>query len=192
MGVVLLAPAGYVAGPLRYRDILTPYNHFLAGAQRLRGEIYVRDGAISPTDLMDDGRHLQQVDGKSWHLLIVDGKERVRGCIRFCVHPSDVRYTDLDALHCLRLRSELLGPRIRRALQSHIDRSRLLGFSYVEVGGWAVSEEIRCTSEVLRMVLMIYAFGKLIGGTYGLMKLSIQQKSTSILEHIGDSYSITK
>jgi hypothetical protein len=184
-GMVLLAPAGYKPGPFRYRDILTCYNHFLAGAQRLRGEIYVRDGAVSPTDLTDDGRHPQLLDAKSWHLLIVDDKERVMGCIRICVHPRDVICTDLDALHCWTLRSEPLGPRIRRALQSHIARARLLDFSYVEVGGLAVSHEIRCTSEVIRMLLMIYAFGQLIGGAYGLSTVTTRHQSSSIVRRLG-------
>jgi hypothetical protein len=185
LGVVLLAPESYEAGPFRYRDTLTSYDGFLAGAQRLRGEIYVLDEAISPTELTDDGRYAQQVDSKSWHLLIVDDEERVRGCMRYCVHPGGVCFSDLEALHSSTLRSEPLGPRIRRAVQSHIDAAGMLGFSYVEVGGWAISEEIRCTSEVLRMVLMIYAFGQLKGGAFGLSTVTTRHHSSSILRRLG-------
>jgi hypothetical protein len=184
-GVVLLAPDGHDAGPFRYRHSLTSYDAFLAGAQRLRGEIYVRDGALSPTDLTDDGRYVQQADGKSWHLLVVDDKERVRGCIRYLVHSNDVRFSDLHAFHCSTFRSEPLGTRVRRAIQNHIDGARQLGFCYVEVGGWAMSEEIRCTTEVLKMVLMIYAFGRLKGGAYGLSTVTTRHHSSSILRRLG-------
>jgi hypothetical protein len=184
MGMVLLAPANYEAGPFRHRVDLTSHLRLLAGAQKLRGEIYLRDGAISPTDLTDDGRYVQQVDGESWHLLIVNDQDKIKGCMRYRTHPSDVLFSALEVSHCSILQSEY-GPRVRRAVQSDIDRACRLGFSYIEVGGWAISEEIRCTTEVLRMVLMIYAFGQLTGGAYGLSTVTTRHHSSSILRRLG-------
>ena len=192
MGVVLLAPVTYEIGPFRHRADRSSHDRLLANAQRLRGDIYFRDGAISPTALTDDGRYVQRADDESWHLLIIDTEEKLQGCVRYCVHPSDVLFADLHASHCSMLQSEPWGSSVRRAIQSDIDRARLLGFSYIEVGGWAISEKIRCTTEVLRMVLMIYAFGQLMGGAYGLSNVTTRHHSASILRRLGGASLIDK
>jgi hypothetical protein len=186
-GVVLLAPPNYREGPFRHRVNPDAYDRFLAGTQRLRGEIYARDGAIEAADLTDDGRHVQPIDARSWHLLIVNDKEMIQACIRYCVHSSSAIFSDLEVSRGSIPWSEPAGTRIRRAVQSQIEEALSLGFSYVEVGGWAITEELRCTTEVLRMVLMIYAFGQLKGGALGLSTATTRHHSSSILRRLGGS-----
>jgi hypothetical protein len=55
----------------------------LAEMQRLRGSVYLRDGAIQKHELTADGRHRLSVDEQSWHILLVDGAKRVKGCMRY-------------------------------------------------------------------------------------------------------------
>jgi hypothetical protein len=185
MGMVLLAPANYEAGPFHHRVDRTSYDLLLAGAQRLRGKIYVRDGAISPSLLTDDGRHMQQVDNESWHLLIVNEQSNIKGCVRYCLHSNNFLFSDLEVSRSSVLVSKSIGPSVRRAVQRDIEQASLLGFSYIELGGWAISEEFRCTTEVIRMVLMIYAFGQLNGGAYGLSTVTTRHHSSSILRRLG-------
>jgi hypothetical protein len=185
MGMVLLAPASYETGPFRHVVDGTSYDHLLANAQRLRGEIYVRDGAISSSLLTDDGRHMQQVDSESWHLLIVNEESTIKGCVRYCLHSNNFLFSDLEVSRSSVLVSKSMGPSVRRAVQRDIEQANLLGFSYIEVGGWAISEEFRCTTEVIRMVLMIFAFGQLNGGACGLSTVTTRHHSSSILRRLG-------
>ena len=46
-------------------------------AQQLRGRIALREGAVDPTQLLADGRHVQAADHQSWHLLTLDAEGRV-------------------------------------------------------------------------------------------------------------------
>src|SRR6266851_5568720 len=71
------------------------YARLLAEMQRLRGRIYLSDGAISPTDLAPDGRHVLTVDERSWHILTMDGHGKVSGCLRFLEERKATRFEDL-------------------------------------------------------------------------------------------------
>src|ERR1700683_721731 len=91
---VLLAPAGvaprgafrHVEGDPGWRQEL------MADMQRLRGRIYVQDGAITPDELTSDGRHEQPIDEESWHLLVLSVSGRVLGCTRYLQHHASTPY----------------------------------------------------------------------------------------------------
>ena len=59
-----------VIDPQRYESIL-------ADMQKMRGRIYLEDGAIGHQQLASDGRHCSPVDPESWHLLTLDDR-RIR------------------------------------------------------------------------------------------------------------------
>src|SRR5580704_370825 len=122
-GIVLLAPASYEAGPFHHRVDRTSYDRLLANAQRLRGKIYVRDGAISPALLTDDGRHRQEADRESWHLLIVNEDSSVKGCVRYCVHSNNFVFSDLEVSRSSVFVSKSMEPTVRRAIQRDIDQA---------------------------------------------------------------------
>src|SRR5438309_2132144 len=82
---ILLSPQGSALGDAFQRVSADAdwRQELLADMQRLRGRIYLQDGAISQRDLMPDGRHVQPIDEKAWHLLIVNSHDRVVGCTRY-------------------------------------------------------------------------------------------------------------
>ena len=63
--------------------------------------------------------------------------------------------------------------------------SQALELPFVEIGGWALSAEIRGTAEALRMVLGAYAFSREFGGAVGLATATVRHSSASILRRIG-------
>src|SRR5438128_9993907 len=64
------------------------HERLLAGIQRLRGGVYLRDGAIERRELSDDGRHCLGIDKDSWHLLTLDRSGAVCACVRYRAHPN--------------------------------------------------------------------------------------------------------
>lgn len=72
--MVLLAPPA--AGvPARFKHVdLNPEGRteLLAQMQRLRGSVYLDDGAVERPQLSVDGLHQAPEDERSWHLLMVD------------------------------------------------------------------------------------------------------------------------
>jgi hypothetical protein len=184
-GIVLLAPPGY-RSPLNH-IVEDPLRHvsLLADAQRLRGRIYLEDGAIQPEQLKSDGRHVQAADAFSWHLLVVDQQERVKACIRYFAHSPGVSFGELNVRQAIQSQPPRFREDVREAIEANIAVASRRGVDYVEMGAWAISEEVRCTSEALRLVLSAFAFADLCGGALGLSCATARHHSSSILKRLG-------
>src|SRR5579871_6041710 len=94
---ILLAPANepisqYPGGVKFSADL---HSHLLSELQRLRGRIYLADGAVSPGELDPRERHIQSLDTRSWHLLTLGSLGRVIGCTRFRRYSSLVSWSQL-------------------------------------------------------------------------------------------------
>lgn len=158
----------------------------LAEIQRLRGGVYMEDGALHPQQLSDDGRHCTDEDHNSWHLLFLNRAGRVSAC---------VWYRDLGrtpSFDQLRVGSTPLAEadhrdKVANAVEDELARARREGLSYAEVGGWAVSHESRCTSEGLLLALGAYSLGRLLGGALGMTTATVRHASSTILRRLGGS-----
>ena len=92
--LVILSPARSPA-PMVFRNIAVDsrrYDQMLAAMQRLRGQVYLRDGAIQADQLAPDRRHKLPVDEHSWHILLLDGGGQVGGCLRYLEEEIDSRF----------------------------------------------------------------------------------------------------
>lgn len=157
----------------------------LADMQRLRGRIYLQDGAISASELTSDGRHVQAIDEESWHLLILNSSNRVVGCTRYLQHAASTTYNRLRVRTAALARRQPWSDWLRKAVEGELQNARRSGFSFVEVGGWALDESIRGSSDALRSVLFTFAWSQLIGGCLGLSMATHRNGSASILRRIG-------
>ena len=183
---VLLAPSPGAASQFG-QAFVDPSRHqrLLAEAQGLRGRIYVQDGALQPYDLSADDRHIQAADNQAWHLLTVDENEAVIACIRYFAHEPAVRFSELSIAGSGIARSAELGTRVQEAVETELDCARRRGVWYVELGGWAVCESLRCTTEAIRTLLTVYALSQVRGGAVGLSSATTRHHSSSILRRIG-------
>jgi len=161
------------------------HDHLLAEVQRLRGMVYLADGAIQTSDLSLDGRHVQAVDDVSWHLLTVDSHGSVTAGIRYLAHRPGVTYSDLGISRSIADQTATFKSQVRRAVQSELERAALADFSYVELGGWVVSEELRCSTEAIRMLLMMYALSQSLGGALALSTATARHSSSAMLRRSG-------
>lgn len=184
--VVLLAPnATEVAGHPFFPLSDTRYTSLLTGMQRLRGRIYLEDGAITPARLTADGRHVQEADYVGWHLLLVEDDETVCGCARYLSHASNVAFSRLGVSHCPLALSDRWGLRFQRAVEDEIARAWRLGVSYVEVGGWALKEDLRYSADALRIAMSSYALAFMLGGCLGISTVTYRHCSAAILKRLG-------
>jgi hypothetical protein len=185
---VLLAPRPGMYSPSEEKAFgRSRYHRLLAEAQRLRGRVYVLDGAMDSRGLSPDGRHIQRADDLSWHLLAVDKSDRVAACIRYFARSPRISFSDLSVSQSAIARSPEWGPKVRAAVEAELDRATLRGLSYVEIGGWAVSPEWRFTSGAVKMLLSVYALARLTGGALGLSGATTRHHSSSILKRVGGS-----
>jgi hypothetical protein len=160
------------------------YEDYVEEVQRLRGRIYLEDGAIPKSQLVD-GRHVTESDCMSWHLLVLDHAGNICGCVRYRDHGGPVEFSELTAAQSSLASCPEWGSRMRAAVQDELLLSEALELPFVEIGGWALDPEIRGTAEALRMVLGAYAFSRELGGAVGLATATVRHSSASILRRIG-------
>jgi hypothetical protein len=166
------------AGAPRYRDLL-------ARMQRLRGRVYAEDQAIHQTELTADGRHKLAVDEHSWHVLSLDQHDDVVACLRYVDESEAGGFDDLWVRHAAVAHCPTLGFRFREAVELALKRTRQAAIRFGEVGGWAVAEEHRWTTEPLRIILATYGLLELLGSCAGVATATFRHSSSRILRKIG-------
>ena len=191
--LVLLAPAeSHIPETFAGAEYNPSYHAtLLAGLQQLRGKAYFEDGAIDRSVLEPDGRYVQAADDCAWHLVSLNGRGDVSGCARYIAHSGRLRFSDTGVSKSALSHSADWARNFRSAVESEIDRADRLGIDYVEVGGWALSPEIRCTSEALRIALGMFSLARLLGGCIGLTTATLRHCSSSILRRIGGETLVT-
>ena len=184
--LLLLAPAGEI--PEFFQNVSTDedqHNRLVREMQALRGRVYLADGAVDKTQLSRDGRHQTAEDEKSWHLLTLDERQRVTGCAWYLQHDDEVKPHHLRVRHCPLALMATWRDKLWKSIESEIARAGRECLKYAEVGGWAVSERSRCTSEGLLLALAGYSLGGICGGCLGLTTATVRHCSASILRRLG-------
>ena len=183
--LVLLAPAGSEV-PSSFPNIETNYElheSLVCAMQRLRGKVYLEDGAIAPYEL-DEGRHRLRIDDDSWHLLILEDED-VHGCIRLREHSFDRSPRELAVSHSALARSFEWARPLENAVERELAAARRMGYRVVEAGGLALDQIIRGSTEALRLALGMFALCEQIGGAVCVSTATQRHCSASILRRIG-------
>jgi hypothetical protein len=184
--LVLLAPSN-AAIPEHFQNVsLDPDRHerHLQELQRLRGDIYLNDGAVR-TEHLSGGLHRTPEDDNSWHLLMFKEGRRLSSCAWFLQHLNNAAFEHLRVRTCPLRHLPQWRETLSRAVNSELSRARRARLSYAEVGGWAVSVESRCTSEGLLLALAAYSLGRVLGGALGITNATVRHSSSTILKRIG-------
>lgn len=184
---VLLAPARVCLEPFHgeIREDQSEFQDLMGKMQRLRGGVYLRDGAIQPSDLTNDRRHVSRLDKDSWHLLTVCGDGRVVGCARILPHSNSASFEALTVSHSAIAKCPEWGAQLRSSIEAERQRAHGSDFLWLEMGGWALSEELRGTTEALLYALATYAWSQLMGGAIGISTATERNGSASILRRLG-------
>ena len=187
--LVILAPRTLTAAERVGAEVRESglYETMLARLQRLRGQAYLEDGAITAADLTPDGRHRSAVDEQAWHVLSVEAGGVVRGCARYLAHEPTVSFGDLVVKNSALARDAVWGAPLRQAVEQEIRAARSMGLAYVEVGGWAIDKTMRFGTEALRIALGTYALSRRLGGCLGITTATVRHHSASTLLKIGGS-----
>jgi hypothetical protein len=157
---------------------------FLAEVQRLRGRVYLHDGAIEARQLCSDGRLVHPHDKTSWQLLVTNSFGQVSGCLRY--RPADeASFHHLDIARSALAYSDKWGVRLREAVEAKKADAVRREISYAELGGWALTEEQRGTRQALRMTLTVYALAQMLGGAVGTTTATTRHHSSTILKKVG-------
>lgn len=184
---IVLAPASDLSGTshenLRCERNL--YNRLLREVQRLRGRVYLEDGAIRREHLTRDGRHESPTDAVSWHLVTLNDLGSVVACARFQVHRPTARFEQLGVARSAMAQCPVWGRRLRQSVEAELRRARATGHRFVEAGGWALDESVRHTMEAFRIALGAFAWSGLTGKAIGITTATFRNHSAEILRKMG-------
>jgi len=186
--MVILAPPQATGTAALGSVSFDPERHqqLLHQMQRLRGAIYLRGGNVTEAQLTADGRHQTPEDERAWHLLMTDAAGHVTSCVLYLEHDVDtVTMDDLRVRHCPLVHDERWQSTLFGAVSSEIAKARRLGLAYAEIGGLAVDESRRCSTDSLMLALATYALGRLRGGALGITTANVAHSCSSILRRLG-------
>jgi hypothetical protein len=183
----MLAPANAYVPDSFGRIESDPAIHtiLLSGVQRLRGRVYLEDGAIQRSDLTFDGRFIQPIDNIAWHLVRLDASGEVCGCARYMSYSGALRYCETGISRTPLSRDIEWSVNLQKAIESEIELAQMRRVDFVEVGGWALAPEVRCSGEALRIALGTFSMARLLGGCIGVTTATRRHCSASILRRIG-------
>jgi hypothetical protein len=185
---LILVPPPHVVVPPTFRNaIVDPAlrEALVRQVQRLRGAIYLSDGAIRRADLSFDGRHRTNEDSRSWHLLVLNRENQISSCAWYLEHAQAPSFDHLRVRRCPLNHFSEWGERLMAAVHHELTRAQRAGLKYAEVGGWAVAPENRCTSEGLLLALAAYSLGRMLGGCLGITTATVRHSSSRILRRLG-------
>ncbi len=185
--LALLAPPDTFI-PRRFENVQSSavrHDELLASLQRLRGRLYLADGAIVPGQLTADRRHRLPGDEQAWHVLALDECGEVAGCSRYLAYPNTVPFHKLTVRGSALATSLEWGQLFRAAVAEEMEQARRRGVAYVEVGGWALSPKMRRTREALRIALATFGLARALGGCIGITTATRRHCSSDILRRIG-------
>jgi len=187
--LVLLAPPNTQV-PASFTNVSVDagrHERLMQRMQRLRGSIYLQDGAVQREQLSSDGLHQTPEDVHSWHLLMLNKDREVSSCAWYMEHDTRSSIQELRVRNCPLSRVETWREKLRIAVESELASARRDRLKYAEVGGWAVSKQSRCTSEGLMLALAAYSLSRMMGGALGITTATVRHSSSTILRRLGGS-----
>ena len=157
---------------------------FVTEVQRLRGRVYLNDGAIESSQLSTDGRFVHPHDETSWQLLVTDSNGQVSGCLRYRL--ADLApFDDLDLAQSALAYSDKWRGRLQKAVETQRADARRRQIRFAELGGWALAEDMRGSRLASGMALTVFALGQLLGGALATTTATTRHRSSTILKKVG-------
>lgn len=184
---LLLAPAAWPA-PDCFSNVLVDRRRrtqLVSDVQRMRGHVYLRDGAIQPHELSAGRLHRIPQDERSWHLLQLDEERRIVGCIWYLEHDRPTTIDDLRVHASPPVLNVEWGPKVRTAIEADIARAQDEGVAYGEVGGWAVSDRNHCPADGFLLAVAAFGLSRLLGHAVGVTTATCRHSSNLILRRLG-------
>ena len=167
----------------RFLPAPSDYEDALSAIQRLRGALYVADGAIRSSTLDPKGRHQCEDDHLSYHLALWNGE--VQGCARVRLHPPHKPAQDYRVHELIDRMHPRPSAEYRVALQEFISQSEKRGYRLGEVGGWAVSKSHQASRAAMALPLAGWSFSRICGKQIWIASATERNRSAEMLRRIG-------
>ena len=188
--IVLVAPNRECV-PEKFSNVIedaVSYSRLIEDIQKFRGRIYFDERAIPESSLGSDGRHILDIDLKSWHMIVISANDKkILGVMRSYMHDLK-NEIDLDSVQAFKLTQRLNSKereRYEQAMIRFINCASARAQFFAESGGWAVDrrEQKRTLSTLVMAALSTLLH--VSGTTVGLGTATERNNSSEILKKLG-------
>ena len=180
----ILAPAAADVPPhFNRRRVDASLHEFLTAAVQSVRALALSECLPKGAGAFPNGRHVQPVDGESWHVLLQNGCGDTLGCARY--RPVRGNVDQFGALSSAIGSSPRYGTVLRSALERLVFEADRRNKFYGEAGGWALRPEIRGSTAAVNIALMTFALAEHLGCGMAITTATRMHHSSSILCRIG-------
>jgi hypothetical protein len=159
------------------------YDDVIAAIQRLRGSVYVADGALPPSFIEPDGRHRSALDEISYHLTLWNGK--VEGCLRCTLYPSDYPVEKYKVFELIRRMPIEQAALYGHSLKKYLAEWECKGFKVGETGGLAINETFRMNAVSMAIPLAGWSLARIKKRQVWIASATERNRSAEILCRLG-------
>lgn len=157
----------------------------LADIQRFRGRIYSQDGAIPLEALDEEGRHRSESDHCYWHVTISDSAGAIYGCLRLRHVKPSIDLTELEVYRIFARMEPISCRRYLDVMEQHRHQAQAASLGFGEVGGFALTDELRQSSAALMLIISGCVIKRALGGMITVGAATVRHHSAKMLQRIG-------
>ncbi len=154
---------------------------------KMRGSVYLQDGAISEENLDKFGKYVSPHDKYSWQVLLLDSSKKPHGGLR-------IRFWDFENIraHFMQTHAKELIDRMdcdnqkvyQESIIRFLDEEMRTKF-FGEVAGLVITDYEKNSPAALLLVAFCFAFGEFVGGFNALVSATERHYSNRIMRKIG-------
>lgn len=187
LSIEVIAPAHRPVEAIFNNVVEDPASYWrrLTQVQQFRGSVYVNEGFLRPDALDHEGRHVSPLDPDRWHLLVCDGDRHIKACLSLRLYDQAPAMHDLCAYELLERSTGRHLMRYTAAIGSLIDQSKRDRVMFGEVGGWAVSPDVRNGAATISTILGAWALMRFVGDAIWVATVGRGKKADRILSRMG-------
>jgi hypothetical protein len=159
------------------------YNAVLGSIQRLRGSVYLEDGALPISAVEPDGRHLSELDEMSYHLTLWNGK--VEGCLRLTPYPHSYPAENYKVFELIRRMPGVQAKIYAAAFKNCLAEWQAKGFQLGETGGLAIAGMYRMNAVSMIIPLAGWSLSRIKKRLVCIASATERNGSAEILRRLG-------
>jgi hypothetical protein len=155
--------------------------------QRLRGQVYLADGAIRKEDLTADGRQVDPADDSAWHIVITGSGQEVVGCIRIAHLGMSPSFSQFHQHEIIERMPEPSRGHYRLAFQNVISDPNKKEIGFGDTGAWAVAKGAHNHGLGVALIIVGWALYRHLGDAWVMAMATQRHRASELLKALGAS-----
>lgn len=161
------------------------YDARLARIRRLRGKVFLADGAVTQEHLDESGSYHTSLDHRAWHIYLAGNDGEVPACCTLMLHRNVVEVQELRISELLcHIQDDRRGL-YESAIQSLIREAARLNVGFGEAAAWAIDQKFRNHCASMMMIIASWPLYQTLGNAIIIGAPTSRHHTSSIEKRMG-------